>query len=71
MVRSAAKNFRYVTVIVNPDRYDGVIQELAEFGEVTADTRLALVRDAFTHTAEYDAAISRYFSARRCSFSPT
>ena len=64
MVRSAAKNFRYVTVIVNPDRYDGVIQELAEFGEVTADTRLALVRDAFTHTAEYDAAISRYFSAQ-------
>ncbi|MHC1759358.1 MAG: bifunctional phosphoribosylaminoimidazolecarboxamide formyltransferase/IMP cyclohydrolase [Negativicutes bacterium] len=64
MVRSAAKNFRYVTVIVNPDRYDDVIHELAEFGEVTADTRLALVRDAFTHTAEYDAAISRYFSAQ-------
>ena len=64
MVRSAAKNFRYVTVVVNPARYSDVLAELAEHGEVTADTRLALVREAFTHTAEYDAAISRYFSAQ-------
>ena len=62
MVRSAAKNFRYVTVVVNPDRYSDIINELAEFGEVLPATRLALVREAFTHTAEYDAAISRYFS---------
>jgi phosphoribosylaminoimidazolecarboxamide formyltransferase/IMP cyclohydrolase len=62
MVRSAAKNFRYVTVVVNPSRYGDVINELAEFGEVTPATRLALVREAFTHTAEYDAAISKYFS---------
>ena len=62
MVRSAAKNFRYVTVVVNPNRYGDVINELGEYGEVTAETRLALVREAFTHTAEYDAAISRYFS---------
>ncbi len=64
MVRSAAKNFRYVTVVVNPARYGDVLRELAAHGEVTADTRLALVREAFTHTAEYDAAISRYFSAQ-------
>ena len=64
MVRSAAKNFRYVAVVVNPSRYDDVLAELAEHGEVTADTRLALVREAFTHTAEYDAAIARYFSAQ-------
>ncbi len=64
MVRSAAKNFRYVTIVVNPDRYDDVVAELAEHGEVTAETRLALVREAFTHTAEYDAAISRYFSSQ-------
>jgi len=62
MVRSAAKNFRYVTVVVNPAHYGTIINELAEFGEVTPATRLALVREAFTHTAEYDAAISRYFS---------
>ncbi len=62
MVRSAAKNFRYVTVVVNPERYSEVVAELAVHGEVTAPTRLALVREAFTHTAEYDAAIARYFS---------
>jgi len=62
MVRSAAKNFRYVTVVVNPERYSEVVAELAAHGEVAAPTRLALVREAFTHTAEYDAAISRYFS---------
>ena len=62
MVRSAAKNFRYVTVIVNPDRYGMVLAELSEHGEVAATTRLALVREAFTHTAEYDAAIACYFS---------
>ena len=64
MVRSAAKNFRYVTVVVNPERYSEVVAELAAHGEVTAPTRLALVREAFTHTAEYDAAIARYFSVQ-------
>lgn len=64
MVRSAAKNFRYVTIVVNPNRYDDVVAELAEDGEVSLETRLALVREAFTHTAEYDAAISRYFSSQ-------
>ncbi len=62
MVRSAAKNYRYVTVVVNPERYSEVVAELSAHGEVTAPTRLTLVREAFTHTAEYDAAISRYFS---------
>ena len=62
MVRSAAKNFRYVSVVVNPARYDSVLDELRQQGEVTLATRMALVREAFTHTAEYDAAISRYFS---------
>ena len=62
MVRSAAKNFRYVTVVVNPERYAAVLAELSAGGEVTEVTRLALVREAFAHTAEYDAAIARYFS---------
>ena len=62
MVRSAAKNFQYVTVVVNPDHYDTVLAELSERGEVSQATRLALVREAFSHTAEYDAAIARYFS---------
>ena len=64
MVRSAAKNFRYVTVVVNPERYASVLSELSAGGEVTEATRLALVREAFAHTAEYDAAIARYFSGQ-------
>lgn len=64
MVRSAAKNFQYVTVVVNPNRYDTVLAELSAHGEVTASTRLKLVREAFAHTAEYDAAIARYFSGQ-------
>lgn len=62
MVRSAAKNFRYVTVVVNPERYGDVLSELQQQGQVTEATRLALVREAFSHTAEYDAAIALYFS---------
>ena len=64
MVRSAAKNFLYVTVVVNPAHYGTVLAELSESGAVKPETRLMLVREAFTHTAEYDAAIARYFSAQ-------
>ena len=62
MVRSAAKNFRYVSVIVNPARYAEVLAEIITAGEVSAERRLHLAQEAFSHTAEYDAAISRYFS---------
>lgn len=64
MVRSAAKNFEYVTVVVNPQRYEKVLTELTAGGEVSLETRLDLVREAFVHTAEYDAAIARYFSGQ-------
>ena len=39
MVRSAAKNFRYVSVVVNPARYDTVLKELQEQGEVTLENK--------------------------------
>lgn len=64
MVRSAAKNFRYVAVIVNPARYVQVVEEIANNGQVGEETRYALMKEAFAHTAEYDAAIARYFSAQ-------
>lgn len=62
MVRAAAKNFEHVVVIVNPERYDDVIRELREKGEVSRETRMALAAEAFTHTAEYDAYISTYLN---------
>jgi len=61
MVRSAAKNFRYVTVAVNPARYANIIHEMrAHDGEVTFPTRYRLAQEAFACTANYDKALSDY-----------
>jgi len=63
MLRSAAKNHRYVTVICNPQRYGGVIDEMRKFnGDVPADSRARLAREAFAHTARYDTAIYNYLA---------
>jgi phosphoribosylaminoimidazolecarboxamide formyltransferase/IMP cyclohydrolase len=64
MIRASAKNFQYVTVVVNPERYDAVLTELAAAGEVAPNTRMALAMEAFNHTAGYDAAIARYLSGQ-------
>ncbi len=60
MIRAAAKNFRSVAIVVDPDDYTRVVTML------TADTldhnaRLALAGKAYTHTSGYDAMISDYF----------
>ncbi|PKM83323.1 MAG: IMP cyclohydrolase [Firmicutes bacterium HGW-Firmicutes-14] len=62
MVRAAAKNCESVTIVVNPEKYAGVIAELKEKGEVSAETRMRLAAEAFTHTAEYDSYISTYLN---------
>jgi phosphoribosylaminoimidazolecarboxamide formyltransferase / IMP cyclohydrolase len=61
MVRAAAKNFESVAVVANPARYEEVLAELREGGGVTRASRLALAREAFAHTADYDAAIAAWF----------
>lgn len=61
MIRSAAKNFRYVTVVVNPDRYSGVMHELrAHEGSVPYELRKQLAQEAFACTARYDQAVADY-----------
>ncbi len=60
MVRSAAKNFRYVTVVTDPADYDFVADEIAENGDTSAETRKRLARRAFTLTCKYDEAIDNY-----------
>ncbi|GMW02482.1 MAG: hypothetical protein AMXMBFR84_36180 [Candidatus Hydrogenedentota bacterium] len=61
MIRSAAKNFRYVTCSVNPDRYSAIMHELrAHDGTVTFKTRFRLAQEAFAHTAQYDQVIADY-----------
>jgi len=61
MVRGAAKNHSQVTVLVDPADYEVVLDELRSDGEVSAGTRRRLARDAFAHTAAYDAAIVAWF----------
>ncbi len=63
MVRAAAKNHRHTVVIVNPDRYQSLTEELKKNnGAVSFQTRLELAREAFQHTATYDTMIASYFS---------
>jgi phosphoribosylaminoimidazolecarboxamide formyltransferase/IMP cyclohydrolase len=65
MLRSAAKNNKYVTVVTSPTQYDRVIEEMEKNdGAVSAELRGDLARIAFGLTASYDAAISRYLNSR-------
>ncbi len=65
MIRSAAKNFRYVTVVVNPERYVSVAHEMqAHEGSVPFTTRFRLAQEAFAATAAYDRDLAEYL--QRC-----
>ena len=64
MVRAAAKNHDHVAVVVSPDDYPGVLDELRQSGSLSEDTRRRLARAAFAHTAGYDAAIVEWLDAR-------
>ena len=58
MVRSAAKNHSYVSILTNPNQYKGFIKALRE--TKLSDLRPKLALEAFKHTAEYDSAISKW-----------
>jgi phosphoribosylaminoimidazolecarboxamide formyltransferase / IMP cyclohydrolase len=58
MVRSAAKNHRHMTVVVDPADYKKVIDALHESGKTSIDLRAELAAKAFAHTARYDAMIA-------------
>lgn len=62
MVRSAAKNFRDVVVLVEPDDYARVLEAIKQGGEVPFELRAELATRAFQHTAAYDAAISAWMA---------
>jgi phosphoribosylaminoimidazolecarboxamide formyltransferase/IMP cyclohydrolase len=63
MVRSAAKNYKDVTVITSSEQYDELIVELNKFkGSTSLEFRKKLSRIAFTETAYYDSVISDYFN---------
>jgi phosphoribosylaminoimidazolecarboxamide formyltransferase / IMP cyclohydrolase len=63
MIRSAAKNSQDVAVVVSPDQYSGVIDELKiHSGALSLNTRRQLAQAAFEQTAQYDAMVSSYLA---------
>ncbi|MCW5623614.1 MAG: bifunctional phosphoribosylaminoimidazolecarboxamide formyltransferase/IMP cyclohydrolase [Burkholderiales bacterium] len=64
MVRAAAKNYAHVAIVTDPADYPAVIAELdATGGAVSVEARFGLAKKAFSHTAQYDGAISSYLTA--------
>ena len=62
MVRSAAKNHRYVTIVTDPADYDTLISELDANGATSPDFRRTCAAKAFAATAAYDSMISQWFA---------
>jgi phosphoribosylaminoimidazolecarboxamide formyltransferase/IMP cyclohydrolase len=65
MLRSAAKNFAAVTVVVDPADYPRVLQSLAPGASDPLDLRRELAAKVYAHTAAYDSAISAWFAEQR------
>ncbi len=69
LIRAAAKNHPFTAVVVSPESYDVVIEELTESqGRLSSRTRSTLALEAFSYTARYDTSISRWFAEREEDF---
>ncbi|MDI6916720.1 MAG: bifunctional phosphoribosylaminoimidazolecarboxamide formyltransferase/IMP cyclohydrolase [Thermoplasmatales archaeon] len=65
LVRAGAKNYKNVAVVVNPERYDRIIEELKENNcKLGEKTKEKLASEAFAYTAGYDSIISNYFQSK-------
>lgn len=64
MIRAAAKNYKFVTVITDPEDYNLIINELKAKGDTSAETKEMLAAKVFIHTSHYDALIAGYFSEK-------
>ncbi len=60
LIRAAAKNYKYVSVLTNRDQYENFIAQL-EDGKIDDNFRRVLAAEAFSHTAKYDKLIADYF----------
>jgi phosphoribosylaminoimidazolecarboxamide formyltransferase / IMP cyclohydrolase len=71
MLRAAAKNHAYAAVVVKPESYDAVLEELRDAGgTLSMPTRESLAAEAFAYTARYDTAIARWFAEKSEDFPP-
>jgi phosphoribosylaminoimidazolecarboxamide formyltransferase / IMP cyclohydrolase len=69
LIRAAAKNHPYAAVVVSPESYDAVLDELGRSGgRLSSRTRESLAMEAFAYTARYDSAIARWFAEREDDF---
>ena len=64
MIRAAAKNHRFVSVVTDPEDYETVLDEIEHGGALKDETKKRLAAKAFAKTAAYDSAISRWFAAQ-------
>ena len=63
LIRAAAKNFHAVTIVTDPGRYAGLVEEMRRSGgEVSLETRRGLAAEGFAHTSGYDTAIQAYLA---------
>jgi phosphoribosylaminoimidazolecarboxamide formyltransferase/IMP cyclohydrolase len=65
LIRAAAKNHDFVTVLTEPEQYAAVLDEIAAHGGTTLPTRRRLAGEAYARAAAYDAAIAAWFAAQR------
>ncbi len=65
MLRSAAKNYQDVAVVVDPRDYEKVLTELKANKEVSLDTKFYLMQKVFMHTSSYDTMIADYLKKQR------
>ncbi len=63
LVRASAKNYKYVSILTNPDQYESFLSELNS-GEISESTRKRLAVEAFSHTSNYDTHIANYLEKR-------
>ncbi|SMN17096.1 IMP cyclohydrolase / Phosphoribosylaminoimidazolecarboxamide formyltransferase [uncultured Candidatus Thioglobus sp.] len=71
MLRAAAKNHQYVTVMIDSADYQTVMNEINKSGNTTLETRTKLALKTFEHTAAYDGAIANYLGKEEDGFSST
>jgi phosphoribosylaminoimidazolecarboxamide formyltransferase/IMP cyclohydrolase len=70
LIRAAAKNYRDVTVVVDPDDYEDVLAELYRYRANKDKTRRRLAAKAFAHTAAYDAYVTSFYLDDDSEFPP-
>ncbi len=63
LIRAAAKNYQFVSVLTNPAQYDSFLGEIKK-GEVSNNTKIKLAVEAFSHTAYYDTHIANYLEEK-------